>query len=164
MRDLSISAPDRSGPGVKTTLTSDLSPRVSGGHATWVQRRSGKQRRKKERNEEKKKAKKIMFKVGSLNVVTMTGKGREVADLMEQRRVGVLCVQETRWKGAKAGCISGGYKMWYCGSGNKRNGVGIVLKNNYADRVIELWKISVRVICIKIELDDGVLNIISVIS
>ena len=28
----------------------------------------------------------------------MTGKGREVADLMERRGVSILCVQETRWK------------------------------------------------------------------
>ena len=38
---------------------------------------------------------KIILKVGLLIVGTMTGKGSEVADLMERRRVGVLCVQET---------------------------------------------------------------------
>ena len=37
-----------------------------------------------------------------MNVGTMTGRGREVADLMERRKVGVLCVQETRWKGNAA--------------------------------------------------------------
>ena len=38
---------------------------------------------KKERNEERKKAKKIKLRVATLNVGTMTGKGREVTDLME---------------------------------------------------------------------------------
>ena len=38
---------------------------------------------------------------------------REVADLMEK---------------AKARSIGGEYKKWYCRSGNKTNGVGIVLK------------------------------------
>ena len=52
----------------------------------------------------------------------MTGKEREVADLMERRGVDILCVQETRWKGERARCIGGGYKMWFCGSGNKNNG------------------------------------------
>ena len=103
------------------------SSRVTDGHATRMQRRDGKQRRKKERNEERKKAKKIKLRIVTLNVGTMTGKGREVADLMEQNGVDILCVQETRWKGEKARCISGGYKMWYCGSGNKKNGVGIIL-------------------------------------
>ena len=40
----------------------------------------------------------VRVRVGTLNVGTMTGRGREVADLMERRKVGVLCVQETRWR------------------------------------------------------------------
>ena len=79
--------------------------------------------KRKERNEERKKAKKIKLRVATLNVGTMTGKGREVADLMERRGVDILCVQEIRWKGKRARFIGGGYKMCYCGSGNKKNGV-----------------------------------------
>ena len=56
-------------------------------------------------------SKKIKLKVATLYVGTMTGKGRKVADLMERRRVDILCVQETSWKGEKAICIGGGYKM-----------------------------------------------------
>ena len=88
---------DRSRPGKTTIITSDWTPRVTGGHATWMQRRGGKQwRKRKERNEERKKAKKIKLRVAPLNVGTITGKGREVADLMERRGVDILCVQETR--------------------------------------------------------------------
>ena len=153
---------DRSRPGKTTTVTSDWAPRVTGGHATWMQRRGGKQwRRRKERNEERKKAKKIKLRVATLNVGTMTGKGREVADLMERRGVDILCVQETRWKGERARCIGGGYKMWYCGSGNKKNGVGIILKKEHVDRVVELWRVSERIICLKMELDGVMLNVIS---
>ena len=154
--------PDRSRPGKTTTVTSDWAPRVTGGHATWMQRRGGKQRRRrKERNKERKKAKKIKLRVATLNVGTMTGKGREVADLMERRGVDILCVQETRWKGERARCIGGGYKMWYCGSGNKKNGVGIILKKEHVDRVVELWRVSERIICLKMELDGVMLNVIS---
>ena len=91
----------------------------------------------------------------------MTGKGREVADLMERRGVDILCVQETRWKGERARCIGGGYKMWYCGSGNKKNGVGIILKKEHVDRVVELWRVTDRIICLKMELDGVMLNVIS---
>ena len=91
----------------------------------------------------------------------MTGKGKEVADLMERRGVDILCVQETRWKGERATCIGGGYKMWYCGSGNKKNGVGIVLKKEHVDRVVEVWRVTDRIICLKMELDGVVLNVIS---
>ena len=152
--------PDRSRPGKTTTITSDWTPRVTGGHATWMQRRGGKQwRRRKERNEERKKAKKIKLRVATLNVGTMTGKGREVADLMERKGVDILCVQETRWKGERARCIGGGYKMWYCGNGNKKNGVEIILKKEHVDRVVELWRVSERIICLKMELDGVMLNV-----
>ena len=74
-----------------------------------MQKRGVKQwRRRKERTEERKKAKKIKLRVAPLNVGAMTGKGREVADLMERRGVDILCVQETCWKGERARCIGGG--------------------------------------------------------
>ena len=38
----------------------------------------------------------VRVRVGKLNVGTMAGRGRGLADLMERRKVGVLCVQETR--------------------------------------------------------------------
>ena len=91
----------------------------------------------------------------------MTGKRREVADLMEQRGVNILCVQETRWKGERARCIGGGYKMWYYGSGNRKNGLGIILKNEHVDKVVELWSVTDRIICLKMELDGVMLNVIS---
>ena len=107
MRVVSDFILDRSRPGITTTVTNDWASRVTGGHATWMQ----KWRRTKERNEETKKAKKIKLKVATLNVGTMTCKGREVADLMERKGVDILCVQETRLKWEKARCIGGGYEM-----------------------------------------------------
>ena len=82
-RFVSDFAPDWSRPGIATTVTSDWASRAAGRHAAWMQRRGGKHwRRKKEKNEERKKAKKIKLRVATLKVRTMTGKGKEVADLM----------------------------------------------------------------------------------
>ena len=50
-------------------------------------------------------------RVGTLHVGTMTGWGRELADMMERRKIGVLCIQETRWKGNKARLLGGGCKL-----------------------------------------------------
>ena len=80
---------------------------------------------------------------------------------MERREVDILRVQETRWKEEKARCIGGGYNMWYCGSGNKKNGVGIILKKEHVDMVMKLWRVTDRIICLKIELDGVMLNVIS---
>ncbi|KAK3536457.1 hypothetical protein QTP86_012613 [Hemibagrus guttatus] len=56
-------------------------------------------------------------------------KGRELADVMERRKVDILCVQETRWKGIKVRSIGAGFKLFYYGVDSKRNGVGVVLKD-----------------------------------
>ena len=61
--------------------------------------------RKREMKRGRKLAKKIKLKVATLNVGSRTGKGRDMADLMEQRGVNILCLQETRWKREKARCI-----------------------------------------------------------
>ena len=75
------------------------------------------------------------MRVGTLNVGTMSGRGREVADMMERRKLDLLCVQETKWKGSKARNLGGGYKLFYHGEDRKRNGVGIIVKEEYATGV-----------------------------
>ncbi|KAK3569563.1 hypothetical protein QTP86_001258 [Hemibagrus guttatus] len=47
---------------------------------------------------------------------------------MERRKVDILCVQETRWKGSKACSIGAGFKLFYYGVDSKRNGVGCELE------------------------------------
>ena len=108
----------------------------------------------------RKKATRVELKVGTLNVGTMTGKSREPADVMERRWMR-LCVQETRWKGEKARCIGGGCKLWYNGSNSKRNGVGIVLRKDLVDRVVEVERTSDRLISMKLGADGILINIVS---
>ena len=55
-------------------------------------------------------------RVATLNVGTTTGRGGELADLIERRKVGVLCVQETRWKVNKAKEVGGGCKLLRSGA------------------------------------------------
>lgn len=50
-------------------------------------------------------------RTGTLNASSVTGKGRELADMMERRKVDILCVQETGGKGGKATTIGGGCKL-----------------------------------------------------
>ena len=109
----------------------------------------------------RKKATRVELKVGTLNVGMMTGKSRELADVMERRKVDALCVQETQWKGEKAQCIGGGCKLWYNSSNNKRNGVGIVLRKDLVDRVVEVERTSDRLILMKLEVDEILINIVN---
>ena len=66
-----------------------------------------------------------------LNVRTMTGRGRELADLMERRKVGVLCMQETRWKGNKARELGGDCRLYYSGADERRRNWVTVELNKY---------------------------------
>ncbi|KAF7690584.1 hypothetical protein HF521_012388 [Silurus meridionalis] len=58
----------------------------------------------------------------------MTGKGREVADMMERR---------------------------------KRNGVGVILKEEYSKSVVEVKRVSDRVMIVKVEVEGMMINVIS---
>ena len=68
------------------------------------------------------------MRVGTLNVGSMMGRGRELTDWMERRRVEVMCVRETRWKQNKARELGEVFKLIYSGASEQgRNGVKIVL-------------------------------------
>ncbi|KAK3526858.1 hypothetical protein QTP86_000716 [Hemibagrus guttatus] len=91
----------------------------------------------------------------------MTGKGRELADVMERRKVDILCVQETRWKGSKDLSIGAGFKLFYYGVDSKRNGVGVVLKEEFVRNVLEVKRVSDRVMSLKLEIEGVMLNVVS---
>ncbi|KAK3548121.1 hypothetical protein QTP70_004879 [Hemibagrus guttatus] len=91
----------------------------------------------------------------------MFGKGSELADMMERRKVDLLCVQETRWKGSKAHSIGAGFKLVYHGVDTKRNGVGVVLKEEYRGNVLEVKRVSDRVMSLKLEIEGVMLNVVS---
>ncbi|KAK3527991.1 hypothetical protein QTP86_013103 [Hemibagrus guttatus] len=94
--------------------------------------------RRVHRQREKRKDKSLGLRIGTLNVGTMTEKGRELADMMERRKVDILCLQETRWKGSKALSIGAGFRLFYYGVDSKRNGVGVVLKEEFVRNVLEV--------------------------
>ncbi|KAK3516022.1 hypothetical protein QTP70_001865 [Hemibagrus guttatus] len=152
--------PDRSRPGLTTTAIGAVDLQGAGGNWATVGRRSRGGRRV-HRQREKRKGKSVGLRIGTLNVGTMTGKGRELADMMERRRVDILCVQETRWKGSKARSIGAGFKLLYYGVDSKRNGVGVVLKEEFVRNVLEVKRVSDRVMSLKLEIEGVMLNVVS---
>lgn len=92
----------------------------------------------------------------------MTGRARELSDILERRRINVACLQETKWKGMKAREIGAGYKFYYCGSDGKKNGVGIVLDSEMKKCVLDVKRINDRLIVVKLLLSNVIMNVISV--
>ncbi|KAK3551703.1 hypothetical protein QTP70_022569 [Hemibagrus guttatus] len=152
--------PDQSRPGLTTTAIGAVDLQGAGGNWATVGRRSRGGRRV-HRQREKRKGKSVGLRIGTLNVGTMTGKGRELADMMERRKVDILCVQETRWKGSKAPSIEAGFKLFYYGVDSKRNGVGVVLKEEFVRNVLEVKRVSDRVMSLKLEIEGVMLNVVS---
>ncbi|KAK3551024.1 hypothetical protein QTP70_011428 [Hemibagrus guttatus] len=111
---------DRSRPGLTTTAIGAVDLQGAGGNWATVGRRSRGGRRVRRQREKRK------------------GKGRELADVMERKKVDILCVQETRWKGSKARSIGAGFKLFYYGVDSKRNGVGVVVKEEFMRNVLEV--------------------------
>ncbi|KAK3522612.1 hypothetical protein QTP86_027198 [Hemibagrus guttatus] len=118
---------------------------------------------KKGKSEEEKKEKNASKKPGGKMkpAGSTAGKGRELADVMERRKVDILCVQETRWKGSKARSIGAEFKLFYYGLDRKRNGVGVVLKEEFVRNVLEVKRVSDRVMSLKLEIEGVMLNVVS---
>ncbi|KAK3517940.1 hypothetical protein QTP70_027900 [Hemibagrus guttatus] len=73
----------------------------------------------------------------------------------------ILCVLETRRKGSKARSIGAGFKLFYYGVDSKRNGVGVVLKEEFVRNVLEVKRVSDRVMSLKLEIEGVMLNVVS---
>ncbi|KAG2596598.1 hypothetical protein PVAP13_5KG171307, partial [Panicum virgatum] len=106
-------------------------------------------------------AESIRIRIGSWNVGSLTGKLRELVDVAIRRRVNILCVQETKWKGQKAKEVEDtGFKLWYTGATPGRNGVGILIDRSLKDGVVEVRRQDDRIILIWLVVGDSVLNVI----
>ncbi|KAK2919253.1 hypothetical protein Q8A73_003624 [Channa argus] len=81
--------------------------------------------------------------------------------MMQRRKVDILCVQETRWKGSKARSLGAGFKLFYHGSDRKRNGVGFILKEESVRNVLEVIRVSNRLMSLKLEIEGVMFNVVS---
>ena len=156
-----IIMPDRSGLGLTKTVSGTVGQQGAVGKYATVGRRrkrGGKHVRDKQK---RRMGRKMEVKVGTQNLGTMTGKGRELADMMMKRKVDILCVQETKWTGSKARNIGDGCKIFYHGKDGRRNGVGVILSEEYIGRVFEVKRVSDRMMYMKLVIDGVMMTVIS---
>ena len=91
----------------------------------------------------------------------MIGRGKELADMMEQRNIDILCLQETRWNGSKARNIEGGCKLFYNKADGRRSRIGIVVREELVESVLEAKRVSDRLMAMKLGVKGSILNIAS---
>ncbi|XP_063878129.1 uncharacterized protein LOC135110104 [Scylla paramamosain] len=93
----------------------------------------------------------------------MTGRSREVVNVMKRRKINILCVQETRWRGNKARELGDGYKLIYSGANKEgRGGVGVVSDAEWKKHIVNVNRCSDRVMNIKLMYGKVTINIITV--
>uniref|UniRef100_W5N3T0 Endonuclease/exonuclease/phosphatase domain-containing protein n=1 Tax=Lepisosteus oculatus TaxID=7918 RepID=W5N3T0_LEPOC len=88
--------------------------------------------------------------------------GRELVETVSRRRVEILCVQETKWKGNSSKHLGEGYKILYAGKSTKMNGVGVIVCKDLADKIVRVLRHSERIINVQMAFESGLWNIISV--
>ena len=76
----------------------------------------------------------------------------ELVEVMKKRRVSVVYLQETKWKGGKAKALAQGYKLFYARK-NTRNGVGIKEDKDLKEKIVGIKRVGDRIIEIKREED-----------
>ncbi|XP_068246517.1 craniofacial development protein 2-like [Palaemon carinicauda] len=90
----------------------------------------------------------------------MTGKGQDLVDLMERRKIGVLCVLENRWKRNMARELGKGCKLYYSGANMEgRNGVGIILSKESKENLIGVNRKNDRIMSLKLGLRATIVKV-----
>uniref|UniRef100_A0A914XBY4 Endonuclease/exonuclease/phosphatase domain-containing protein n=1 Tax=Plectus sambesii TaxID=2011161 RepID=A0A914XBY4_9BILA len=105
--------------------------------------------------------KQVKLRLGTVNIGTLTGRHRELASILKKRRINIACVQETKWRGAKSRDIGDGFKLLYNGESTSRNGVGIVVDEKLRDNIVQVDRLSERLMAVKIDDGKAVLRVVS---
>ena len=162
MRSRYQSIPNRSRPGLPTTVsgvTQQGTCVATAKHSENKSKKRGGRRVKKQR--EVWKGRRSLIRVGTKNIGTMTGRRRELADMMEQRNADILCLQKTKQKGSKGRNIGGECKLFYNRAHERKNEIEIVVREKLVESFLEVKRVSDRLIAIKLEVKGSILNIVS---
>ena len=73
-----------------------------------------------------------------------------------------MCLQETKWKGSKARNIGGGCKLFHNKTDRRKNGIGKVVREELVESVLEVKRVSDRLMAMKLEVNGSILNIVCV--
>ena len=109
------------------------------------------------------------LRVAAWNVVTLKTGSAEIFENLLRRKVFICCNQENRWEAGNAAKqisilegMFGKYRFYYCLNESSPGGAGVLLQESWADKVIEVQRISNRTIIPKLMIGNRVVNFDSV--
>ena len=106
-----------------------------------------------------------VIRVCTINVGTLVGRGRELVAMLTKRKIDMCCIQEVRYRNQGCTTIGEGddkFKLWYSGGQEKKNGVGILMRADMSDNVIEVHRYDDRMMRIKLVIGKKVWNVFSI--
>jgi hypothetical protein len=103
----------------------------------------------------------VRLRIGSVNVGTLRGRSGEVVDMAARRHLDFCCLQETRWRGANARTI-GDYKIYWMGCEEGVSGVGVMVERGWTEKVLDVKRVSERLMVLRVIVGKSVLNLVSV--
>ena len=121
-----------------------------------------KEKKKVKKKELKRMERRFEISIATLNIVTLNGKMEEVIDTMQTRKLDILGLSETKWKGVGSKELRDGYKIWWSGGKEGKNGVGIVVSPEIKEDIIEIKNSSDRMIKMEVLIGKRQTNIIQV--
>ena len=93
------------------------------------------------------------------------GRSAEVTETIRRRNVDVVALQEKRYKNVGVRKLRGcdfEYKLYWIGEETGRGGVGLMVKHDLVEFVMEVRKVSTRIISIDTAVNEKVVTVISV--
>ena len=95
-----------------------------------------------------------LFRLGTCNVGTLSGRAGEIIETLNQRKIDICCVQEVRWRGASTRTITGKnnsqYKLLWIGNEIGNGGVGTFVAKKWIEKVLEVKLVSDILMMIKL--------------
>ena len=96
-------------------------------------------------------------RMGTWNIGSKSGRGTEVCGELRKRRMDMCCLQEVRWRGQGAwflGVKSRRYKLWWSGNIDGMGGLGVLVKEELWEKVVEVRRRSDRVMTVVMVLEE----------
>ena len=87
----------------------------------------------------------------------------KLCEELVRREVGICCIQEVRWRGMGSkfvGSLGKRFKLWWSGNEDKIGGVEILVREDLCMNIVEISRISDRVIVVVIIFGKKVVRIV----
>ena len=70
------------------------------------------------------------IRIGTVNILTLTDKTEELVNFMIEKDIAILGLSETKWRGRGERQLKEGYRLFYSGGQEARNGVGLIIRKD----------------------------------